>query len=158
MPFQIVMNLIIAIMWMFLSESYTLPSFITGYLIGIFLLLLLNRFIPDTFYLRRFYKILALVYLFIKELITSNIDIVKLVYQRKPEFEPGIFALPTDLTSNWEITLLANLISLTPGTLSVAVSQDNTHLYIHAMNIDDIDETINYIKSTFENAIMEVTR
>ncbi|SFD56396.1 multisubunit sodium/proton antiporter, MrpE subunit [Lentibacillus persicus] len=158
MPFQIVMNLIIAIMWMFLSESYTLPSFITGYLIGIFLLLLLNRFIPDTFYLRRFYKILALVYLFIKELITSNIDIVKLVYQRKPEFEPGIFALPTDLKSNWEITLLANLISLTPGTLSVAVSQDNTHLYIHAMNIDDIDETINYIKSTFENAIMEVTR
>ncbi|ALX48153.1 Na+/H+ antiporter subunit E [Lentibacillus amyloliquefaciens] len=158
MPFQIVINLIVAVMWMFLSESYTFPSFITGYLIGILLLLLLNRFIPDTFYLKRVYKILVLINLFIKELITSNIDIVKLVYKRKPEFEPGIFALPTELTSNWEITLLANLISLTPGTLSVAVSHDNTHLYIHAMHIDDINESINDIKNTFEHAIMEVTR
>ncbi|MFD1362981.1 Na+/H+ antiporter subunit E [Lentibacillus salinarum] len=158
MTFQIVINLIIAVMWMFLSESYTLPSFITGYILGVFLLLLLNRFIPDTFYLRRIFKIISLIGLFIKELVTSNIDIVKLVYKPKPEFEPGIFALPTDLKSNWEITLLANLISLTPGTLSVAVSQDNTHLYIHAMNIDDIDEAIDSIKNTFEKAIMEVTR
>ncbi|WP_010531066.1 Na+/H+ antiporter subunit E [Lentibacillus jeotgali] len=158
MAFQIVINLVIAVMWMLLSEAYTAPSFITGYLLGILLLLLLNRFIPDTFYLKRAFKIAGLIMLFIKELVLSNIDIVKLAYARKPEFEPGIFALPTELTSNWEITLLANLISLTPGTLSVAVSHDNTYLYIHAMHIDDIDDEINSIKNTFEKAIMEVTR
>ncbi|SFA69706.1 multicomponent Na+:H+ antiporter subunit E [Lentibacillus halodurans] len=158
MTFQIVINLIIAVMWMFLSESYTVSSLITGYILGVLLLLLLNRFIPDTFYLRRIFKIAGLIVLFIKELISSNFSIVKLAYKKNPEFEPGIFALPTELTSNWEITLLANLISLTPGTLSVAVSHDNTHLYIHAMNIDDIDETIGSIKNTFEKAIMEVTR
>ncbi|MFD1038558.1 Na+/H+ antiporter subunit E [Virgibacillus byunsanensis] len=158
MAFQIVINLIIAVMWMFLSESYSTASFIAGYLLGILLLLLLNRFIPDTFYLKRFVKIIKLVFLFIKELVISNIDIVKLVYSRKPDFEPGIFALPTDLKSNWEITLLANLISLTPGTLSIAISNDNTHIYIHAMDIDDIDESIHSIKDTFEKAIMEVTR
>lgn len=158
MTFQIVINLIIAVMWMFLSESYTAPSFITGYLLGIFLLLLLNRFIPDTFYLRRVFKIAGLIWLFIKELISSNFEIVKLVYKKNPEFEPGIFALPIELTTNWEITLLANLISLTPGTLSVAVSHDNTHLYIHAMNIDDIGETVSSIKNSFEKAIMGVTR
>ncbi|WP_164668537.1 Na+/H+ antiporter subunit E [Virgibacillus doumboii] len=158
MPFQIVINVIIAIMWMFLKESYSAASFITGYIIGILLLLLLNRFIPDTFYLDRVYKIIKLILLFIKELISSNIDIVKLVYKRKPEFEPGIFAMPTELKSNWEITLLANLITLTPGTLSVAVSHDNTHIYIHAMDIDDINESIYSIKNTFEKAISEVTR
>ncbi|GGJ83720.1 Na(+)/H(+) antiporter subunit E [Lentibacillus kapialis] len=158
MAFQIVINLIIAVMWMLLSEAYTVPSFLSGYLLGILLLLLLNRFIPDNFYIKRVIKIVALIILFIKELVLSNIDIVKLAYARKPEFEPGIFALPTELTSNWEITLLANLISLTPGTLSVAVSHDNTHLYIHAMQIDDINEEINSIKNTFEKAIMEVTR
>jgi multicomponent Na+:H+ antiporter subunit E len=158
MPFQIVLNVIIAVMWMFLSESYSFPSFLSGYLIGIFLLFLLQRFIPDTFYMKRVVKIISLVFLFIKELLLSNIEIVKLVYKRKPDIEPGIFALPTELKSNWEITLLANLITLTPGTLTVAVSEDNSVLYIHAMDIDDIDEAIHSIKDTFEKAIMEVTR
>ncbi|RYG74766.1 Na+/H+ antiporter subunit E [Lentibacillus lipolyticus] len=158
MAFQIVINLIVAIMWMFLSESYTPASFTAGYILGILLLLLLNRFIPDRFYLRRVWSISKLVLLFIKELISSNIDIVKLVYKRDPAFEPGIFAMPTELKSDWEITLLANLISLTPGTLSVAVSHDNAYIYIHAMDIDDIDEAIHSIKNTFEKAISEVTQ
>lgn len=158
MAFQILINSIIAVMWMFLSETYSLSSFAAGYILGIVLLLVLNRFIPDSFYLKRVYKIVMLVLLFLKELVTSNIDIVKLVYKPKLEFEPGIFALPVDLKSNWEITLLANLITLTPGTLTVAVSDDNTHLYIHAMDIDDIEDEIHSIKNTFEKAISEVTR
>ncbi|WP_430785117.1 Na+/H+ antiporter subunit E [Virgibacillus flavescens] len=158
MTFQIVINLIIAIMWMFLQETYTTASFIGGYIIGILLLLFLNRFVPDAFYLNRIVKVIKLILLFIKELITANIDIVKLVYKPKLDIEPGIFALPTKLKSNWEITLLANLISLTPGTLTVAISDDNTNLYIHAMHIDDIDESIAEIKESFEKAIMEVTR
>ncbi|ASN05157.1 Na+/H+ antiporter subunit E [Virgibacillus necropolis] len=158
MTFQIVINLMIAVMWMFLQETYNTASFIGGYILGILLLLLLNRFIPDSFYLNRFFKILQLILLFCKELITANMDIVKLVYKPKLDIEPGIFAMPTTLKSNWEITLLANLISLTPGTLTVAISDDNTHLYIHAMDIDDIDEAIAEIKNTFEKAIMEVTR
>lgn len=158
MTFQIVINLIIAVMWMFLQETYTTASFIGGYILGIILLLVLNRFIPDSFYLKQLFKIIQLILLFIKELISANMDIVKLVYKPKLEFEPGIFAMPTQLKSNWEITLLANLITLTPGTLTVAISDDNTHLYIHAMDIDDIDESIAEIKDTFEKAIMEVTR
>ncbi|HLR66527.1 Na+/H+ antiporter subunit E [Virgibacillus alimentarius] len=158
MAFQIVINLIIAFMWMFLSETYTAPSFIGGYILGMLLLLLLKRFIPGDFYIKRVISILKLILLFIKELISSNIDIVKLVYTPKLEFEPGIFVMPTDLKSDWEITLLANLISLTPGTLTIAVSNDQTELYIHAMDIDTVDESIHDIKNTFEKAIMEVTR
>ncbi|ASK63119.1 Na+/H+ antiporter subunit E [Virgibacillus phasianinus] len=158
MTFQIVINVIIAVMWMFLKETYTFPSFIGGFILGIILLLLLNRFVPDEFYLKRFFKIIKLILLFIKELITANLDIIKLVYKPKLDIEPGIFALPTELRSNWEITLLANLITLTPGTLTIAISEDNTHLYIHAMDIDDIDESIAEIKDSFEKAIMEVTR
>ncbi|AVQ99443.1 Na+/H+ antiporter subunit E [Oceanobacillus sp. M65] len=158
MAFQIVINLIIAFLWMFLSESYSAPSFIAGYLLGILLLFLLRRFVPDTFYLRRIYKIGALLLLFIKELLSSNWEIVKLVYKPKQDFEPGIFALPIDVKSNWEITLLANLISLTPGTLSVAISRDNTKIFIHAMHIQDSEEAISSIKNTFEKAILEVSR
>lgn len=158
MPFQIIVNIIIAVMWMFLTESYTFSAFFSGYIIGILLLLILRRFIPGSFYMKRVFKIVQLILLFIKELILSNIDIVRHVYKPKQNFEPGIFALPTELKSNWEITLLANLISLTPGTLSIAVSDDNSHIYIHAMDVGDSEEAISSIKNTFEKAIMEVTR
>ncbi|WP_047986359.1 Na+/H+ antiporter subunit E [Ornithinibacillus californiensis] len=158
MAFQIIINLIIAIMWMFLSESYTFASFIAGYIWGILLVLLLNRFIPGRFYGIRIVKIFKLILLFVKELLLSNLSILKLVYTPKPEIEPGIFALPLEVKSNWGITLLAHLISLTPGTLSVAVSDKNDVLYIHAMDIDEVDKSVKEIKDSFEKAILEVTR
>lgn len=158
MAFQIFINIIIAIMWMFLSESYTAPSFIAGYIFGILFIFLLRRFIPGEFYFKRVLYILKFILVFIKELIMSNIDMLKYVYSRKQIAEPGIFELPLDVKSNWEITLLTSLISLTPGTLSVALSDDNEKLFVHAMDIDDVHESIESIKGTFEKLIMEVTR
>lgn len=158
MAFQLLINLTIGLIWMFLSESYTFISFLTGFIVGIFLLFLLNRFIPDTFYFHYVLAIWRLILLFIKELIIANIDVLKMVYKPKLDMQPGIIALPTDLRTNWEITLLANLITLTPGTLSVDVSSDNRFIYIHAMDLPDVDETIEQIKGTFEKAIKDVTR
>lgn len=158
MAFQIVVNLAVSFMWMFLSESYTFKSFLFGYVLGALLLLVLNRFFPSRYYLKPLYKFFVLFLIFIRELILSNIDVVKLVYRRKPDIEPGIFKLPIEVKQNWEITLLANLITLTPGTLTVAISDDQSTLFIHAMHIDTIDESIDSIKNTFEKAIMEVTR
>jgi multicomponent Na+:H+ antiporter subunit E len=158
MPLQIILNLLIAVIWMFLQESYNVTSFLIGYVVGIGLLFLLRRFIPDAFYFKRIWAITKLVLLFIKELLLANIDVVKMVYKPKLDMQPGIVAVPTELKTNWEITLLANLITLTPGTLSVEVSNDNNYIFIHAMDIPDVDETIQQIKSSFEKAIMEVTR
>ncbi|WLD92159.1 Na+/H+ antiporter subunit E [Alkalihalobacillus sp. AL-G] len=158
MAFQLLINLAIGLIWMFLSETYTFVSFLIGFVIGIFLLLLLNRFIPDTFYFNYVVAIWRLILLFIKELFIANIDVLKMVYKPKLDMQPGIIALPTELRSNWEITLLANLITLTPGTLSVDVSSDNRFIYIHAMDLPDVDEVITQIKETFEKAIKDVTR
>ncbi|MBR7553364.1 Na+/H+ antiporter subunit E [Allobacillus sp. GCM10007491] len=158
MAIQIIFNLLIACLWMFLTESYTFVTFLIGYIIGIALLFLLRRFIPDAFYFKRVLLLFKLILLFLKELIVSTWQIAKLVYKPKLNVQPGIFALPTDLRTNWEITLLANLISLTPGTLSVSISEDHTKIFIHAMDMPDIEKEIEGIKETFEKAIMEVTR
>ena len=71
---------------------------------------------------------------------------------------PGIFALETELEKDWEITILSNLITLTPGTCVLEVSDDNKTLYIHAMDIDDVEQAKLDIKNTFEKAIKEVSR
>lgn len=158
MPLQILLNLIIAVMWMFLNESYHFASFLTGFIFGALLLFILGRFIPDTFYLHRVWKIIKLVLLFLKELLLANLEIVKWVYRPGRKYNPGIFAMPTELRTDWEITMLTSLISLTPGTLSVDVSESHDVIYIHAMDINDKEEAIDAIKHTFEKAIMEVTR
>ncbi|MFP7253372.1 Na+/H+ antiporter subunit E [Virgibacillus sp. 7505] len=158
MAFQVCINLLIAFMWMFLGESYSVAGFVTGYIVGIALLFLLRRFLKGPFYLWRGYKILVLALIFIKELILSNFEITKLVYARRLDINPGIFTLETELKTDWEITLLATLITLTPGTVTMAVSPDKKELYIHAMDIVDMKDAVHAIKNSFEKHIMEVTR
>lgn len=157
MALQIVLNLLIAIIWMFFSD-FTFSNFLFGYLIGFVLLLMLSPFIPGTFYFKKLWAIIVLVGLFVKELVLANLEVLKWVYKPKLDMQSGIMALPIDLTGNREITLLANLITLTPGTLSVDVSENNDFLYVHAIDMPDVDESIQDIKETFEKAIMEVTR
>ncbi|PAD21883.1 Na+/H+ antiporter subunit E [Terribacillus saccharophilus] len=158
MAFQICINLLVALMWMFLGESYSMSGFVTGFIVGIVLLFLLRRFLKGPFYLRRVYKIVSLLLIFIKELILSNFEITKLVYAKRLDINPGIFTMETELETDWEITLLAVLITLTPGTVTLAISPDKKEMYIHAMDIIDMKEAVHSIKDSFEKHIMEVTR
>ena len=67
--------------------------------------------------------------------------------------QPGIFAYRLKVDRNFEITLLANLITLTPGTLSVDVSDDRKTLFVHAIDCSDPDRTRRDIADGFERKI-----
>lgn len=157
MTFQVVLNTIIAIMWAVLWNSYTGVDFLLGYIVGIFILFVLRRFLRFDFYMRRVFAAFKLIALFIKELIMSNIDVVKVLLSPKLNIEPGIIEVPTQLKSDWELTLLASLISLTPGTLSMDFSEDKKSIFVHSIHVPDKEEMIREIHETFEKAIMEVT-
>jgi multicomponent Na+:H+ antiporter subunit E len=72
------------------------------------------------------------------------------------QMQAAIVAIPLDAESDLEITVLANLITLTPGTLSLDVSPDRKTLYIHAMHVDDVEEFRQDIKQRMERRVMEV--
>ncbi len=101
---------------------------------------------------------MKLIIIFFRELILSNYAIMKVVVKPKLDIKPGIFALPIEVKKDWEIMVLSNLITLTPGTLVMDISDDKKLIYVHAMDLQDVDEAIDSIKSTFEKAIMEVSR
>ncbi|UTT42854.1 Na+/H+ antiporter subunit E [Exiguobacterium aurantiacum] len=157
MTFQIVLNTVIAIMWAVLWNSYTGVDFLLGYIVGIFILFVLRRFLHFDFYMRRVFAAFKLIALFIKELIMSNIDVVKVLLSPKLDIEPGIIEVPTQLKSDWELTLLASLISLTPGTLSMDFSEDKKSIFVHSIHVPDKEQMIREIHDSFEKAIMEVT-
>jgi multicomponent Na+:H+ antiporter subunit E len=158
MAFQILLNVVLALLWMFIKVAYDPISFVKGFLFGLLVIFILRRFFNSRFYLFRMWSCIKLTYIFLRELVMSNIAIVKIVLKPKLDLRPGIFALQTDLTKDWEITLLSSLITLTPGTLVIDVSEDNKTLFVHAMDMGEVEDEINSIKNTFERAILEVSR
>lgn len=84
--------------------------------------------------------LVAFIGYFIWELVRSNIRVAWDVITITHYMKPGILAVPLEAETNLEITLLANFISLTPGTLSLDVSSDHKVLFVHAMYLTDIDD------------------
>jgi multicomponent Na+:H+ antiporter subunit E len=103
-------------------------------------------------------KWLRLIGLFVRELILSALQVSWLVLQPKIRIRPGIIAYPLTLTTDVQITLLANMITLTPGTLSIDVSDDRRTLYIHVLDIADRDKLVGQIAAGFETRVLEALR
>lgn len=158
MAFQILINLIIAVTWAFLQNSFTASHFFFGYVVGILILFILRKFLIFDFYMDRVWALVKLLFLFVVELVKSNIDVIKIILSPKLKNKTGIIAVETRLDSKLEITLLAGLISLTPGTISMDFSDNGKTIYIHSLDIPDKEKMIEQIHNTFERAIMEVTK
>tara|TARA_B100000378_G_C17937776_1_gene375621 strand:+ start:442 stop:765 length:324 start_codon:yes stop_codon:yes gene_type:complete len=101
-------------------------------------------------------KLILLLVTFLYELIKANLEVAYEVITPKLKMTPGIIMVPLDVKSNIGITLLANMISLTPGTLSIDVSNDRKVLFVHAMYIKDREVFIKSIKNGFEKRILEI--
>ncbi|MFB5662145.1 Na+/H+ antiporter subunit E [Alteribacillus sp. HJP-4] len=158
MSFQIMINVIIALMWMFLTNAWSFGSFVSGFAIGAAILFLVRGFFTHRFYLIGIYAIFKLILIFIKELILSSVQVLSQLLQPKLSIQPGIFSLEIELEKDWEITVLSCLITLTPGTLVVDISPDNKILYIHAMDLPDVETAKKDIEGSFIKAIQEVSR
>ncbi|MGH2319435.1 Na+/H+ antiporter subunit E [Planococcus sp. SE5232] len=158
MALQILLNFFLAFVWMFMTVSFSPAGFAIGFLVGLGIIILMRRFFSYRLYTSRAWAIIYLVLLFLKELFLSSIQVLRIVLKPNMNLKPAIFELETELKEDWEITLLSALITLTPGTLVVGISNDQKRLYIHALDFEDIDDAVSSIKDTFERAILEVSR
>ena len=158
MPIQVLVNLLIAFLWMFLQDEWSILTFFGGYLVGLFVLFTVRRFLPTSFYLKKLLLIIKLFILFIRELISSSILVARQVTRPKINVTPGIFTLDTDLEGDLEVTLLALLLSLTPGSVVVEMSPDSKQFFIHAMDIPKSSDGVKRSSKIFEKAIKDVTR
>ena len=102
------------------------------------------------------FRLVRFALFYLQELFLANLRVAHDVLTPRHRMKPGIIAIPLDAKSDLEIISLANLITMTPGTLSLDVSTDRRVLYIHAMYIDDLEELRSKIKDGFETKVMEV--
>lgn len=99
-------------------------------------------------------RLVGLAGFFLYELVLSSVRVAWDVVTPRQRSSPGIIAVPLNARSAVEITTLANLISLTPGSLSLEVTDDR-RLYVHVMFIDDADAERRAVKEGFERRVME---
>lgn len=149
---------VFAAVWAAVTGSLSPLNLILGFLLGLLALWIIRRDFGNSRTAFRPLKLLSLAALFIKELAISAWKVAVLVASPKMDLKPGIFAFPLKVDRDIEITLLANLITLTPGTLSVDVSEDRRFLYVHALDCSDPVGTKRDIANGFERKILEALR
>ena len=112
----------------------------------------------ETGYFRRVPPLLRLLFFFLQALWVSNLRVLAAVLAPSRIQRSGIIRVPLAAQSDLEIMLVANLISLTPGTLSVDLSEDRRLLYVHVLFLDDPETARQELKNGLERRVLEVLR
>jgi len=143
-----------------MTENFAPANLLIGFLLGLLVLFFARRVIGTPNYLIKVRQVVGLQLFMIWELILANLRVAYEVLTPNYNMRPGVIAVPLDAKSDAEITLLACLITLTPGTLSLDVAADRSALYIHIMYIDDddLDVVRRRIKEGYERRVLEVLR
>ena len=151
------LNLLLAVIWAGLWGSFTLFQLSAGFLLGYAFLWLLQPMLggPGAYFLRA-YRVVRLLLYFIYDLLMSSFRVAWDVLTPTDYSNPQIIEMPLDVESDIEILLVTNLISLTPGTLSLDVTPDRKTFIVHAMFADDPDEVIASLKNGMERMVKEV--
>jgi multicomponent Na+:H+ antiporter subunit E len=140
-------NLLLALAWVILSGDFTGVNLVVGLVFGYIALVLIRPQVEALEgYPARIPRILRFIGFFIKELLMANLKVAFDILTPPWHMKPGVIAMPLEARTELEITMVANLISLTPGTLSLDVSDDRKVLYIHAMFLDDEEELRHNLK------------
>lgn len=152
------MNLLLCFIWVALTGSMYYSNFVFGFALGFCILWIMNRTEADQRYFSRVPKTIGFIFFFLYELIVANIQVAYDVITPKYFFKPGIVRYPMEARSDLEINLLSTIISLTPGTLILDISEDKKSLYIHVMYLKSREKFIADMKKGFEKKLLELLR
>lgn len=133
------LNLLLALLWAAFNGSFAPATLAAGFALGYVVLFIARRALAPSNYHKQLWRALAFFAFYIRDILRASLKVAYDVLTPTMYMQPGIVGVPLDVKTDVEIAVLANLVSLTPGTLSLDVSSDRKVLYIHAMYIDDWD-------------------
>lgn len=146
-------SLLLALAWAALQGRVTLGNLLVGYVVGYAILALLARggVMPSTLAARGIHAV-QLAAFFGWELLLANFRVAADVL-RGNRIEPAVVAIPLDVTTDGEILLLSMLINITPGSVTIDLSDDRQTLYVHVMHMKSAEDTRRDIKNGFERRV-----
>jgi len=151
------LNLLLALIWAIVT-GMDMTNLAAGFVISYLVLWILRPLLGETRYFQKAPRALRFAGFILMELAIANWRVARDVLSFKPRRRCGIVAVPLDARTDAEITLLANLITLTPGSFSLDVSEDRKFLYVHSMFVEDPEDLRREIKNGFERPVLELLR
>ena len=154
---DILLTILLAAVWIAITGSPTYLNIILGLAVGLFVVIWARRFMGRRGTGSRACRLVFFLLFFFKEILISSIEVAVRVIPFSPfKIRPAIVAVPLDLETAAGITTLANMITLTPGTLALETSNDRKTLYVHVMYVEDIPAFIDDIKTRYERRVKEL--
>lgn len=154
---MLLLNLLLALAWMALTGEFTPFNFAVGFLLAYLMLHFLQRPGGPRLYFQRAALLMRFAFFYFKELFVANLRVAVTVLSPKMQITPAVVAIPLEAESDLSISLLSNLITLTPGSLTLDISVDRKVLYAHTMYAKDVDQFRLGIKE-LERRVLEVTQ
>jgi multicomponent Na+:H+ antiporter subunit E len=151
-------NIALAVAWAAAMGEFNLANLLIGFALGYVALYGARRAFPPSPYFARTHRALSLFFFFVKEIVLANLKVAASVITPSFDMRPRVLAVPLEARTDEEITCLANMISLTPGTLSLDVSTDRRVLYVHFMFAEDAEAARIEITQGLERKLLTVFR
>ena len=146
----------LAAIWLLLNNSLAPGQILLGVLLGWLIPLFTLRFWPETVRIRRPWVLLRFLAVVLMDIVLANLVVARLILGRPERLRPAFIEVPLELESDLAISLLANTICLTPGTVSAQLSPDRRTLLVHALDAPDPEAVRAAIKSRYEAPLKAV--
>lgn len=150
-------NILLALAWAALQGEFSLSSLVTGYVVGYAILAMLGKGgVVSSKFAAKVVNFFALAGFFLWELLLANVRVALDVVGPRHRIRPAVVAIPLDATRDAEILLLSALINITPGSVTIDVSDDRRTIYVHVMNMETPEKTRREIKDGFERRVIRL--
>lgn len=150
-----VLTLVLAVSWLLLQHSLALVHLMSAALIGLLVPRLLSEFLPAPSVIR-WQPVPGLLRSVVWDIITSNVYVARQVLGPLDALQPAWFAVPLTVAHPTAISLLAAIITTTPGTVSCHIDETRHEILVHALNCDDPEQMVQDIKARYEIPLMAI--
>ena len=151
-----VLTLVLWGIWLLLNNTLSAGHVVLGLVFAIFIPWLTSGFWPEKVRMKAPLTLLKFLLIVLWDILVANMAVAKLILGRNKNLKPGFFYIDLDIQTPLGISLLANTISLTPGTVSCDLTEDRKRLLVHALHIEDISTAVKEIKERYETPLKEV--
>lgn len=148
-------SVLVAASWIMLAHSLSPDSLIMALILAIAIPRLVRPFVertPDI----QWWPSWKLFWVVVWDIVVSNMRVAKLVLGPTDQLQPKWFRVPLETQHEQVNTLLAMIITTTPGTVTAGIDQDRGDILVHALSTDDVDEEIKAIKARYEKPLMQI--
>lgn len=152
------LSVLLLLIWLLLNNTVAMGHVVLGAGLALLIPFLTVGFWPERVCVRSPWILLKFMAVVLWDILLANLHVARLILGSARQLQPAFMLLELDIRSPLGVSLLANTISLTPGTVSCEVSADRRQLLIHALHVTDVEASIRAMKQRYEQPLMEVLR